>query len=97
MAAAVAAGSRVVCVTATRGEEGSLDHDRWPPSEMGPVREAELHDPTISNDQGALYSETFEVVCHLVCGTRPKLDRGHLHREDGFVGDIQATHAVFSY
>ena len=42
MAASVAGGSRVVCVTATRGEEGSLDHDRWPPSEMGRVREAEL-------------------------------------------------------
>jgi len=42
MAAAVASGSRVVCVTATRGEEGSPDHDRWPPAEMGAVREAEL-------------------------------------------------------
>src|SRR6266702_2157882 len=43
-----------------------------------------------------LHSETFEVVCHLVCGTGPKLYRGHLHREDGFVGDIKATHTVFS-
>jgi LmbE family N-acetylglucosaminyl deacetylase len=44
MAAAVASGARVVCVTATRGEEGSPDHDRWPPAAMGTVREAELMD-----------------------------------------------------
>ena len=30
MAAAVRAGHRVVCVTATRGEQGSTDPDRWP-------------------------------------------------------------------
>lgn len=42
MARAVAEGRRVVCVTATRGEEGSLDPARWPPAEMGTVREAEL-------------------------------------------------------
>ena len=35
-------GHRVVCVTATRGEEGSWDHDRWPPTQMGEMREAEL-------------------------------------------------------
>src|ERR687884_2047604 len=42
MARAVRDGSRVVCVTATRGEEGSWDEERWPTSEMGKVREAEL-------------------------------------------------------
>ncbi len=42
MAAAVQDGRRVVCVTATRGEEGSWDEERWPTSEMGKVREAEL-------------------------------------------------------
>jgi LmbE family N-acetylglucosaminyl deacetylase len=42
MAAAVDRGERVVCVTATRGEAGSWDHERWPPSEMGRIREAEL-------------------------------------------------------
>src|SRR2546428_3541559 len=42
MAAAVRSGSRVVCVTATRGEEGSWDEERWPTSRMGAVREAEL-------------------------------------------------------
>src|SRR3954469_23647112 len=30
MARAAAAGSRVVCVTATRGELGSTDEQRWP-------------------------------------------------------------------
>jgi len=43
MAAAVDAGSRVVCVTATRGEAGSLDHERWPPDTLASVREAELN------------------------------------------------------
>ncbi len=42
MAQAAAAGSRVVCVTATRGEGGSLDPERWPPDELGEVRAAEL-------------------------------------------------------
>jgi len=42
MAQAVRDGQRVVCVTATRGEEGSWDEERWPTSKMGEVREAEL-------------------------------------------------------
>ncbi len=42
MARAVRAGSRVVCVTATRGEGGSMDEERWPPEKMGEVRTAEL-------------------------------------------------------
>ena len=42
MAAAVRDGSRVVCVTATRGEQGSWDEERWPTATMGQVREAEL-------------------------------------------------------
>jgi LmbE family N-acetylglucosaminyl deacetylase len=42
MARAVREGSRVVCVTATRGEEGSFDEERWPTAGLGKVREAEL-------------------------------------------------------
>jgi LmbE family N-acetylglucosaminyl deacetylase len=42
MAHAVRAGARVVCATATRGEGGSTDEERWPPAEMGRVRTAEL-------------------------------------------------------
>ncbi len=43
MAAARANGQRVVCVTATRGEEGSWDPERWPPGEpLGAAREKEL-------------------------------------------------------
>jgi LmbE family N-acetylglucosaminyl deacetylase len=42
MAQAVRDGHRVVCVTATRGEEGSWDEDRWPSDRMGEIREAEL-------------------------------------------------------
>ena len=42
MAQAVDAGSRVVCVTATRGEGGSLDPDRWPRETLADVRTGEL-------------------------------------------------------
>jgi len=42
MARAVRNGSRVVCVTATRGEGGSMDEERWPPETMAAVRTAEM-------------------------------------------------------
>jgi LmbE family N-acetylglucosaminyl deacetylase len=42
MAMAAAAGSRVVCVTATRGELGVTDPVRWPPERLAAIREAEL-------------------------------------------------------
>ena len=43
MAAAVTAGQRVVCVTATRGELGSTDESRWPNGpELATVRTQEL-------------------------------------------------------
>ena len=43
MATAVRRGRRVVCVTATRGELGSTDPDRWPPGQpLADVRTKEL-------------------------------------------------------
>lgn len=43
MAEAAAAGQRVVCVTATRGELGSTDPNRWPPgAALAEVRTKEL-------------------------------------------------------
>jgi LmbE family N-acetylglucosaminyl deacetylase len=42
MAAAAAAGNRVVVVTATRGERGTDDPVRWPPSRLADVRVREL-------------------------------------------------------
>jgi LmbE family N-acetylglucosaminyl deacetylase len=42
MAAAVAAGRRVVCVTATLGEHGTADPRSWPPDRMSRVRAHEL-------------------------------------------------------
>jgi len=42
MAAAIDAGARVVCVTATRGERGTPDPDAWPPERLAAVRDAEL-------------------------------------------------------
>jgi LmbE family N-acetylglucosaminyl deacetylase len=43
MGAAVDAGNRVVCVTATRGELGTPDPARWPPARLARARERELH------------------------------------------------------
>lgn len=43
MALARDAGQRVVCVTATRGEQGTDDPVRWPPERLARRREAELH------------------------------------------------------
>ncbi len=43
MAAAVANGQRVICITATKGEAGSHDVKRWPPDTIGEVRARELH------------------------------------------------------
>src|SRR5829696_4794729 len=42
MGLGVERGERVVDVTATRGEGGSLDDERWPPSSMADVRTEEL-------------------------------------------------------
>ncbi|HSX16711.1 MAG TPA: PIG-L family deacetylase [Patescibacteria group bacterium] len=43
MAAAVANGQLVLCVTATRGEAGSTqDEARWPKAKLGAIREEEL-------------------------------------------------------
>lgn len=42
MVAAVEAGARVVCVTATRGERGTADPEAWPPARLAEVRDAEL-------------------------------------------------------
>jgi LmbE family N-acetylglucosaminyl deacetylase len=38
MAAAVAAGQRVTCVSATAGEQGTDDPSGWPPQRLGQVR-----------------------------------------------------------
>lgn len=43
MAAAAQSGRRVVCVTATRGEGGTWDEERWPSDQLGAVREEELN------------------------------------------------------
>jgi LmbE family N-acetylglucosaminyl deacetylase len=42
LAAASDAGSRVVCLTATRGELGTADPDRWHPDRLGRTRQREL-------------------------------------------------------
>lgn len=42
MADAVRKGDRVVCMTATRGELGSWDEERWPSESMALVRKSEL-------------------------------------------------------
>lgn len=85
MARAVRNGSRVVCVTATRGEGGSLDHQTWPPENMGEVRTAELEQclevlgvtehewldlPDVDMDTG-LPEEGYARVRELVATVRP--------------------------
>jgi LmbE family N-acetylglucosaminyl deacetylase len=42
MALASDAGARVACVTATRGELGTPDPERWPPERLATARTAEL-------------------------------------------------------
>jgi LmbE family N-acetylglucosaminyl deacetylase len=42
MARARAAGERVLVATATFGERGTSDPQRWPPERLGPLREQEL-------------------------------------------------------
>jgi len=42
LALAREAGNRVVCVTATRGEAGTDDRDRWPPERLARIRSREL-------------------------------------------------------
>ncbi|HLN76780.1 MAG TPA: PIG-L deacetylase family protein [Nocardioidaceae bacterium] len=42
MARARAMGDRVVVATATRGERGTSDPERWPPERLAPLREQEL-------------------------------------------------------
>ena len=42
MAAARRLGQRVVCVTATQGEQGSQDAGRWPPERIAEIRGQEL-------------------------------------------------------
>jgi LmbE family N-acetylglucosaminyl deacetylase len=44
MAHAAQNGNRVVCVTATKGEGGSWDEERWPSATMGEVRAMELEE-----------------------------------------------------
>ncbi len=42
LAAAAANGQQVVCITATRGEQGVQDERRWPRASLAATREAEL-------------------------------------------------------
>jgi LmbE family N-acetylglucosaminyl deacetylase len=44
MAQAAADGERVVCVTATRGELGVQDTERWPPDQLARIRENEMYE-----------------------------------------------------
>lgn len=85
MARAISNGSRVVCVTATRGEGGSMDEEKWPIERMGEVRTAEMERsleivgvkehvwldlPDVDMDTG-LPEEGYEAVRDLVADLRP--------------------------
>ena len=70
MAAARDAGHRVVSVTATLGERGTDDPDRWPPERLAPVRAAEL----------AAALDVLGVDEHRVLGYRGRRLRGRARR-----------------
>ena len=108
MARAVRNGSRVVCVTATRGEGGSMDEEKWPPEHMGEVRTAELERsldilgvrehfwldlPDIDMDTG-LPEDGYERVRDLVEDVRP--DTILTFGPDGMTGH-QAHRSVSSW
>ena len=42
MLSAIKNGQRVICLTATKGEEGSQDEKKWPKSKLANIREKEL-------------------------------------------------------
>ena len=42
MLSAIKNGQRVICLTATKGEEGSQDEKKWPKSKLASIREKEL-------------------------------------------------------
>lgn len=42
LAAAIGNGQKVVCLTATKGEQGIQDEKRWPSEHLGDIRQAEL-------------------------------------------------------
>jgi LmbE family N-acetylglucosaminyl deacetylase len=44
MALAASYGQQVICVTATKGEQGIHDHTRWPAEKLGNIRAQELLD-----------------------------------------------------
>lgn len=50
MAAAIRAGARVVCVTATRGELGTQDPERWPLDRIPEIRTKEMADALAALD-----------------------------------------------
>src|SRR5579872_3395962 len=58
-------------------------------------RQAELHQAAIGDEQRAMYAQAFEVIRNFLGRARSELDRRHLHREDGFIGNIKATHMQF--
>lgn len=44
LAAAAKNGQKVVVITATKGEAGTTDEERWPQHQLGNIRTQELHD-----------------------------------------------------
>lgn len=84
MALARAAGQRVVCVTATRGERGTDDPATWPPRRLGRLREVELH-----ASLAALGVTEHQFLDH-VDGTLPRQDQvTAVGRLAGLVREVQ--------
>jgi len=91
MAHGVRRGERVVCVTATRGEEGSWDEERWPTSEMGKVREAEMMESlAILGVTEHHWLDYYDGTCD-----RVPFEEG-VRRVEAIMGDIQPR-SVFTF
>ncbi|GAA4896984.1 PIG-L deacetylase family protein [Actinomycetospora straminea] len=71
LAAAAAAGHRVVVVTATRGEHGTDDPGRYPPAQLAGVRAVEIVDSLAALHPAIEHRFLGRGCCHLDGALRP--------------------------
>src|SRR5581483_3001567 len=59
--------------------------------------QAHLHHARIGNNERVLHPQALEIRGDLAGSSWPEFERGHLHREDGFIRNIKTTHPVCSF
>lgn len=77
LAAAVENGQTVICLTATRGEAGVQDEQRWPAAQLGDIRARELeaamkvlgvkHHYILSYQDGCCWEADFDEAIGCIC------------------------------